>query len=228
VPHDHDLLARACADSLARSRSRRAVADRFAALRRRRRRGGASTATVLIALLAVGAPLAVGHQTARAPKAAATLLSAGAAGPAVTELQRALGIRASGRFDARTARAVRGFQRRQGLVVDGIVGPQTRAALGAGVAQPRSAPTATETDAAAPPADAPATLARIAQCESGGDPAAVSADGRYRGKYQFTRPTWRSLGGSGDPAEAPEAEQDRLAAKLLGLRGTAPWPACGG
>ena len=72
-----------------------------------------------------------------------------------------------------------------------------------------------------------ATLARIAQCESGGDPSAVSADGRYRGKYQFTRATWRAMGGSGDPAAAPEAEQDQRAAALLAAQGTAPWPACG-
>jgi hypothetical protein len=35
------------------------------------------------------------------------------------------------------------------------------------------------------------------------------------------------MGGSGDPADAPEAEQDRIAAKLLAARGTAPWPNCG-
>jgi hypothetical protein len=34
------------------------------------------------------------------------------------------------------------------------------------------------------------------------------------------------MGGVGDPAMAPEAEQDRLAAKLLAARGTAPWPNC--
>jgi hypothetical protein len=54
----------------------------------------------------------------------------------------------------------------------------------------------------------------------------VSPDGRYRGKYQFTRATWRAMGGSGDPAQAPEAEQDRLAALLLARAGTSPWPVC--
>jgi hypothetical protein len=76
--------------------------------------------------------------------------------------------------------------------------------------------------------DASATLERIAQCESGGNPTAVSADGQYRGKYQFDQATWERLGGTGDPAQAGEAEQDRLAAKLLAQRGTAPWPVCGG
>ena len=69
-------------------------------------------------------------------------------------------------------------------------------------------------------------LEAIAQCESGGDPEAVSADGRYFGKYQFSRTTWRSVGGRGNPADAPEAEQDRRAAKLLARDGTKPWPNC--
>jgi len=54
----------------------------------------------------------------------------------------------------------------------------------------------------------------------------VSANGRYRGKYQFSRATWRAMGGSGDPAKASEAEQDRRAAKLLAQRGAGAWPAC--
>jgi hypothetical protein len=70
-------------------------------------------------------------------------------------------------------------------------------------------------------------LETIASCESGGDPRAVSADGTYRGKYQFDRQTWASMGGEGDPAKAPEAEQDRRAAKLLAASGSSPWPVCG-
>ena len=35
------------------------------------------------------------------------------------------------------------------------------------------------------------------------------------------------MGGKGDPAAAPEAEQDRRAAKLLAKAGTSPWPVCG-
>jgi hypothetical protein len=34
------------------------------------------------------------------------------------------------------------------------------------------------------------------------------------------------MGGQGDPARASEAEQDRLAAKLLAQAGTSPWPNC--
>ena len=72
-----------------------------------------------------------------------------------------------------------------------------------------------------------ATLESIAACESGGDPTAVSSDGTYRGKYQFDYGTWESMGGSGDPAAAPEAEQDYRAALLYATSGSSPWPVCG-
>ena len=72
------------------------------------------------------------------------------------------------------------------------------------------------------PGDAATVLARIAQCESGGDPTAVSADRRYFGKYQFRKATWRAVGGTGNPAAAPEAEQDRRAAILYAARARPP------
>lgn len=71
------------------------------------------------------------------------------------------------------------------------------------------------------------TLEAIAACESGGDPEAVSSDGTYRGKYQFDQGTWESVGGHGDPAQAPEAEQDYRAALLYSESGSSPWPICG-
>ena len=71
------------------------------------------------------------------------------------------------------------------------------------------------------------TLESIASCESGGDPTAVSSDGSYRGKYQFDFGTWESMGGSGDPAAAPEPEQDYRAALLYAQSGSSPWPICG-
>jgi len=78
-------------------------------------------------------------------------------------------------------------------------------------------------------ASAPAggTLERIAGCESGGDPRAVSPDGLYKGKYQFNKQTWQSVGGSGEPHHASEAEQDKRAAILYSQRGAQPWPTCG-
>lgn len=71
------------------------------------------------------------------------------------------------------------------------------------------------------------TLDAIGACESGGDPTAVSSDGSYRGKYQFDYGTWESVGGSGDPAAASEAEQDYRAALLYSRSGSSPWPVCG-
>jgi soluble lytic murein transglycosylase-like protein len=70
-------------------------------------------------------------------------------------------------------------------------------------------------------------LDSIAACESGGDPHAVSSDGTYRGKYQFDYGTWASVGGHGDPASAPEKEQDYRAALLYTHSGSSPWPVCG-
>jgi transglycosylase-like protein len=72
-----------------------------------------------------------------------------------------------------------------------------------------------------------ASLESIAACESGGDPTVVSSDGSYRGKYQFDYGTWESVGGSGDPAAAPEDEQDYRAALLYSQSGSSPWPVCG-
>ena len=73
----------------------------------------------------------------------------------------------------------------------------------------------------------PGHLQAIAACESGGDPSAVGGGGAYRGKYQFDQQTWASVGGSGDPASAPEGEQDKRAAMLYAKAGSSPWPVCG-
>ena len=131
----------------------------------------------------------------------------------VIAVQERLGIPADGVVGPQTRRAVKRFQRSRGLAVDGVIGPETLRALGI-------------TGSKAKPRAAQVSLEDIAQCESGGDPTAVSPDGRYRGKYQFSRRTWRSLGGKGDPAKAPEAEQDRLAALLMKKQGPSAWPSC--
>jgi hypothetical protein len=186
-----------------RARSRRFAEARAATRRRLGQRG--TIALMACMSLAVGG--AAAHQTKPTAKTAVVK----SAGVEIADLQRALGVTADGVIGPQTRRAIRAFQRSKGLEVDGVAGPATLAALGL-------------TAAKAAPTD---LLAKIAQCESGGDPTAVSADGRYRGKYQFSRPTWRALGGTGDPAAAPEAEQDRLAAELLQREGTSPWPVCG-
>jgi peptidoglycan hydrolase-like protein with peptidoglycan-binding domain len=145
------------------------------------------------------------------------MLKRGDRGAAVRILQRRLGITADGVFGPVTERTVKRYQRSHGLVPDGVVGPITRGSLGL---EPFRA------NAVRRSVRMPSVMRRIAECESGGNPSAVSPGGHYRGKYQFTRETWRSLGGRGDPADAPEWLQDRLALKLYRLRGTAPWPAC--
>ena len=103
--------------------------------------------------------------------------------------------------------------------------PEAAAAAAPAVAVAPAAPAAPS--GPAPAGDVAAALERIALCESGGNPRAVSASGQYRGKYQFDQGTWEGLGGVGDPAAAPEAEQDRIAALLYARRGPAPWPVCG-
>jgi hypothetical protein len=203
-------------------RSLRASQARRAQRARRRRialRGRAGiTLAVALSAIAAGGALAQNAATPLAPGVQST--------DSVRALQKKLGVSADGVYGPRTRAAVKRFQRSHGLAVDGVAGPQTLAALGLGNGDP---PPATEQTASTTTSSGgdDATLQRIAQCESGGDPTAVSADGTYRGKYQFDRETWRQMGGSGDPAAAPEAEQDRIAAKLLAARGTAPWPNCG-
>ena len=66
----------------------------------------------------------------------------------------------------------------------------------------------------AAPASTASPLQAIAACESGGNPATNTGNGFY-GKYQFTQETWQSVGGTGNPAAASEAEQDRRAARAL-------------
>jgi Transglycosylase-like domain len=70
------------------------------------------------------------------------------------------------------------------------------------------------------------TLEAIAACESGGNPATNTGNGFY-GMYQFTAQTWASVGGTGNPAAASEAEQNRRAAMLYAREGASPWPVCG-
>lgn len=70
-------------------------------------------------------------------------------------------------------------------------------------------------------------LAAIRACESGGNYGAVDPSGTYKGAYQFDQQTWESVGGSGNPAAASPAEQDKRAAILYARRGAQPWPVCG-
>ena len=202
--------------SLERSRARRATARRLRRRRLRVRGGGLSVAIVALVIGIAGAGAAVGQGAA---SSGSGLLAVGAQGDAVSAVQRALGIPATGVFDSKTRAAVVSFQRQHGLMVDGIVGPQTSGALGLAPVRASSGATSAAGSASAP-------LQAIAQCESGGNPQAIGGGGQYRGKYQFTRQTWQAVGGTGDPAAAPEAEQDRRAAILYTQSGASNWPVC--
>lgn len=79
---------------------------------------------------------------------------------------------------------------------------------------------------AVPGGPSPAVLARIASCESGGNPRSIGGGGQFRGKYQFMQSTWEAMGGKGDPAAASEAEQDYRAAVLFVKWGPGQWPVC--
>jgi hypothetical protein len=217
----------------ARRSLRASLERRGAALRRRRLLRGRRATLLVAAVFAVTAGGALA-----APGDTDSLST-----DTIKAAQRALDVKADGVVGPKTKRAIRRHQRRAGLEVDGILGPATLRSLGVatagddeeetGPSTGGDPPTAQQQTAAtdvppAPTGEAAATLERIAQCESGGDPKAISADGTYRGKYQFDRETWERMGGTGDPAAAPEAEQDARAARLLEQRGTAPWPVCGG
>jgi hypothetical protein len=72
---------------------------------------------------------------------------------------------------------------------------------------------------------------RVANCESGGTRQGRTYNGsphdknnpNYRGKWQFSWTTWRTVGGVGDPADASEAEQDYRAWLLWKRDGWGQW-----
>ncbi|MEZ5237657.1 MAG: transglycosylase family protein [Microthrixaceae bacterium] len=77
-------------------------------------------------------------------------------------------------------------------------------------------------------------LARLRACESNGNYGVVSASGRYRGAYQFSRTTWNSVARRHypflvgvDPAAAHPWDQDRMARALWATAGRGQWPICG-
>ena len=185
-----------------------------------------AAAAVLIALAASLTLVTSGAFAAEGTTTGGTTAAATPAKPKVKKvstkrIQKALGIKADGVLGPKTRRAIKRFQKAHGLKADGVVGTATLQALGLlPTAEARSL------DSVSVGADAAAVLAKIAQCESGGNIAAVSPSGQYRGKYQFSQATWEALGGTGDPAEAEESVQDAIAAKLYAERGAAPWPSC--
>lgn len=69
----------------------------------------------------------------------------------------------------------------------------------------------------------------LAACESNNNPKAVNPAGYY-GLYQFSLPSWSSVGGSGRPSDASPAEQTyraQLLYKKVQGRWQGQWPHCG-
>jgi Transglycosylase-like domain/Putative peptidoglycan binding domain len=192
--------------------------DASAPLRRR----AALLLAAAVAVLAVSAGVALAGK-----RASANTLRYGMSGTAVKELQRKLHVRpVSGYFGPKTKAAVKRFQRRHHIRATGVAGPATLRRLGMRVNSAGSDTGGTAPNSGGSHVRVPRVLQKIAQCESGGNPRAVSPSGRYRGKYQFDMPTWRAWGGHGDPINASESTQDRVAIRLYKARGTKPWPNC--
>ena len=85
-----------------------------------------------------------------------------------------------------------------------------------------------------PPGPSAAEWESLRWCESNGNYAITNPSGKYRGAYQFDRPTWNSVAGryaphlvGTDPAAALPADQDFMALALYSERGARPWPQCG-
>lgn len=74
-------------------------------------------------------------------------------------------------------------------------------------------------------ASAAPNLAGLRACESGGNYSTNTGNGYY-GAYQFSAPTWRSLGLSGLPHQASAAQQDAAVLQLAARSGWNQWPVC--
>ncbi|SDC97603.1 LysM peptidoglycan-binding domain-containing protein [Rhodococcus tukisamuensis] len=66
----------------------------------------------------------------------------------------------------------------------------------------------------------------VAQCESGGNWNTNTGNG-FSGGLQFTPSTWAAYGGTGNAADASQAEQIRVAENVLAGQGAGAWPVCG-
>ena len=200
--------------SLRASRRRRAEAARQA----RRRRAGRGGGAAVLAAMTLAAGGAVARRRSRRRPPAQTATASG-----VVALQRALGVSADGVIGPVTRRAIRNYQRNQGLAVDGIAGPATLASLGISAS---SAPAKTQTTGSTGSSGS-GTLAKIAQCESGGDPTAISSSGRYRGKYQFSRADLARPRRHRRPGGRARVRPGRDGGEAARPARHAPWPVCG-
>lgn len=192
------------------------------ALRRNNPRSARLGATIAVVtgagVVAAAAPAAAQMQ------APGNLLHQGSSGTAVKHIQHALHVRPTGRYSRATRRAVVGFQRKDGLLVDGVVGPQTWDALFHIAPPPTAAPSPAASAAPASSSSTSYTIpSGIVQCESGGNYSAVNPSTGAGGAYQILPSTWQAYGGQGLPQDASPAEQGRIASEIYSSQGPSAW-----
>jgi peptidoglycan hydrolase-like protein with peptidoglycan-binding domain len=161
-----------------------------------------------------------------APAPRSDLLTDGANGPAVVQVQKQLGMTADGIYGQQTHAKVVSFQQDHQLAADGVVGPQTRKALAS--SQSSSSQTTTYHSSSDSSSSYSSTggfsiPTYIVMCESGGNYHALNPSTGAGGAYQIEPGTWRAYGGTGSPQNAPKAEQDAIALKIYKAEGTSPW-----
>jgi peptidoglycan hydrolase-like protein with peptidoglycan-binding domain len=150
-------------------------------------------------------------------------------GPDVVEIQTILhdfgySVTVDGVYGRQTERAVRSWQRSNGLVVDGVAGQVTTSSL-------RQAVRVGNAHTVGAPADPSSAIehydiwVRLAVCESGGN-WSINTGNSYYGGLQFSLTSWRAVGGSGYPHQASMLEQMARAERLLDIQGWGAWPSC--
>src|SRR4051812_19972501 len=128
-------------DSLDRSRRRRALAAQGRKEMARKKQASAAVSAAMVMTQTAPAIALAGGGGASGPKVAQSspanraidaapgwdgqLLRLGSSGAEVARVQTAVGVQPDGVFGRQTDAAVRGYQQRNGLAVDGIVGPIT-------------------------------------------------------------------------------------------------------
>lgn len=70
------------------------------------------------------------------------------------------------------------------------------------------------------------TFIRLSWCEAGGNPTRVSRNGKYFGAWQFSLPTWHSMGMEGSPVDYSYDVQLDVAKRLYARSGWGQWPVC--
>ena len=176
-----------------------------------------------VAIAATGAGLLSAAPAAAVSAAPNADMKVGSHSQQVAQVQRALHLDASGTFGPKTGRAVRRFQQREHLLVDGIVGLQTWDALFHIAAPATSTATAPGGASYSGGGGGYTIPSGIVQCESGGNYSAVNPSSGAGGAYQILPSTWQAYGGQGLPQDAPKSEQDRIAGEIYSRQGGSAW-----